>query len=97
VLIAIIFVLLAIFFALTPEVGPIWASLIIAGGLVILAIIAAVVAAMQMKAAKRRAAQLAAVVPAAAVAMPAVGLAARRAPAILALALLGAGFFVARR
>ena len=96
-LVAVCFALLAAFFGLVPQVGEIWAALIIAAVLLLVALLFALVAAAQIRRAKRRAASFAAMAPIATMAGPLAFGAVKRAPAVAALALLGIGFLAARR
>jgi hypothetical protein len=87
---------LAGFFALAPEVGPIWAAVIVALVIILLAIVFGVIGQSLFGRVKRKAAAVASVAPMMALAGPLATGGLKRAPALVALALLAAGFFVAR-
>jgi hypothetical protein len=90
------FIGLAGFFALAPEVGPIWAAAIVALVIILVAVTFGVIAQSLIGRAKRRAAAVASVAPMMALAAPLATGGLKRAPALIALALLVGGFFVAR-
>lgn len=91
------FALLAGFLALRPLIGPIYAALAVAGGLLLCGAILIITAKILQARRRRQAQAFAATVPlAAAVAPTVIGLS-KRAPAFLALALAAVGVFAARR
>jgi hypothetical protein len=96
-IIAILFGLFTVFLALAPAWGEVQAALLVALGVLVVAVLCAGLAAYQIRQAKRRAALLVAAAPIVTATIPVAAGVLKRAPALLALSALAVGFLAVRR
>lgn len=98
VLLAFLFALLAGYQALIPEVGPVYAALIIAGGLLLVALIIRLSLAVYRWRQQRRSRAFAAMAaPMAVAAAPAMATTMTKLPVLIAVGVLATGYILARR